>query len=76
MFKSFADLPFEKLPENEDFCAHALQVTEAISLAISTLDNPETLYLILKDLGNAHVPQGLTTDHFDVSSLALRLHYF
>lgn len=71
MFKSFCDVPFEQLPENEDFRAHGLQVTEAISLAVSTLDDLETLELILKDLGAAHVNYGLDDSYFDVSNCRL-----
>ncbi len=68
MFKSFADVPFDDLPEIEEFRAHALQVTETISVAVSSLDDLETLAMVLKDLGQAHTPQGLQDVHFDVSS--------
>lgn len=67
MFKSFAEVPFDQLPENDDFRAHALQVTETISLAVSTLEDLETLEMVLKDLGAAHGQQGLQDAHFDVS---------
>ena len=67
MFKSFADAPFDSLPEIEEFRAHALQVTETISVAVSSLDDLETLAMVLKDLGQAHTPQGLKDVHFDVS---------
>ncbi len=67
MFKSFCDVPIADLPENEDFCAHGLQVTETISLAISSLNDLDTLMLVLKDLGVAHGTHGLKDAHFDVS---------
>lgn len=69
MFKSFKDLPLDELPENEDFRAHALQVTEAISLAVSTLDDLEALSGILKELGEAHSAHNLKDAHFDVSQI-------
>lgn len=67
MFKSFKDVPFEDLPDNEDFRAHGLRVTESISLAVATLDDQETLTLMLKDLGAAHHGIGLNQSYFDVS---------
>ena len=67
MFKKFIDVPFEELPENEHFRGHALQVTETISLAVSTLDDMETLIGVLKDLGAAHSTHGLNDEYFDVS---------
>ena len=75
MFKSFADAPFDELPEIEEFRSHALQVTETISVAISSLDDLETLALVLKDLGQAHSPQGLQDAHFDVSFVATFLSF-
>ena len=72
LFKSFRDLPFEQLPENEDFRSHALQVTETISLAVSSLDDIEGLLLVLKDLGGAHSSYGLQDAHFDVSHFVSR----
>jgi hypothetical protein len=67
MFKKFIDVPSEDLPENEHFCSHALQVTETISLAVSSLDDIEGLIGVLKDLGAAHSSHGLNDEYFDVS---------
>lgn len=67
MFKKFIDVPFEDLPENEHFRAHALQVTETISLAVSSLDDIEGLIEVLKGLGAAHSSHGLNDTYFDVS---------
>ena len=67
MFKTFKDVAFTDLPENEDFRAHGLRVTEAISLAVATLDDMETLLMMLKDLGAAHHTVGLDQSYFDVS---------
>lgn len=69
MFKSFKDTPFEELPENEDFRSHALQVTETISLAISAMEDMESLADVLKDLGGGHSTHGLQDAHFDVRGL-------
>lgn len=71
MFTSFKDVPFEKLPENEDFCTHALHVTETISLGVSSLDDLESLVDVLKELGAAHTSNGIQDVHFDVSSCSL-----
>ena len=67
MFKKFRTVPFEELPDNEHFRGHALQVTESIALAVSSLDDMEGLVLVLKDLGAAHSTVGLNQDYFDVS---------
>ena len=73
MFKSFNDVPFEELPSNEDFCAHALHVTETISLAVSSLDDMDSLVDVLKDLGGSHSSHGLQDAHFDVSCISIRV---
>ena len=56
----------EEIEENEHFRAHALQVTESVSLAVSTLDDMDDLVSILKQLGAAHSPHGLQNAHYDV----------
>lgn len=66
-FKTFKDVPFGELPDNEDFRAHGLRVTESISLAVATLDEQDTLTMMLKDLGAAHHSVGLDQSYFDVS---------
>ena len=60
-------VPFDKLEEDENFLSHSLQVMEAISLAISCLDDVGELTEILKTLGHSHGNQGLVDAHFDVS---------
>lgn len=67
MFKKFQTVPFKDLPENEHFRGHALQVTESIALAVSSLDDMEGLICVLKDLGAAHSTHGLNDTYFDVS---------
>ena len=69
MFYNFADVSKEDIVENEHFRGHALQVTETVSLAVSSLDDMESLVLILKDLGSAHSSHDLQNTHFDVSHL-------
>lgn len=66
MFAKFRTVPFKDLPENENFRSHALQVTEAIALGVSSLNDIESLSVILKDLGAAHSSHGLKDEHFDV----------
>ena len=67
MFKYFSEASMEELEENEHFRGHALQVTESVSLAVSTLDDMDELVCILKQLGAAHSPHGLQNAHYDVS---------
>jgi hemoglobin-like flavoprotein len=67
LFKKFKEVTVEEMEENEHFRAHALQVTEAVSLAVATLDDMDDLVAILKQLGGAHAPYGLQSAHYDVS---------
>ena len=67
MFKNFSEVSAEEMVENEHFRGHALQVTEAVSLAVSTLDDMDALVLILKDLGSVHSSHSLQNKHFEVS---------
>lgn len=69
MFKKFDTIPFQELPENEHFRGHALQVTETIALAVSSLADMDELICVLKDLGAAHSTHGLNDSYFDVSSV-------
>ena len=57
----------DELENNEDFRAHALQVTEAVSLAVSFLQDIPGLFSVLKDLGSVHTVYGIQDAHFDVS---------
>lgn len=68
MFEKFANVSMEEMAENEHFRGHALQVTESVSLAVSTLDDMDALVLILKDLGSVHSSQNLQNKHFEVST--------
>lgn len=67
LFK-FSHISVEELPENDIFCSHALQVGEAISMTVSSMDDLDGLSLVLKDLGAAHGGKGLKSLHFDVST--------
>ena len=60
-------IPFDHLEEDESFLTHSFQVMEAISLAISCLDDIEGLTEILISLGQSHGNKGLVDGHFDVS---------
>ena len=63
----FKDVAKEDWGENEAFRAHGLQVTEAVELAVSSLDDLDGLYCILKDLGSVHCKYGILDEHFAVS---------
>ena len=69
MFPKMKDVPFNQLEKDDVFRSHSLQVMEAIALAISCLDDVETLTSVLKELGCAHGSQGLKDAHFDVSKV-------
>ena len=66
MFDKFSNASKEEITENEHFRSHALQVTESLSLAVSTLDDMDSLVLILKDLGSLHSTHNLQNAHFEV----------
>lgn len=67
IFTDFSDVPFEELPDNESFCAHALQVADAIGMVVWSLNDLDGLVVVLKDLGAAHCNHTLKEEHFDVS---------
>ena len=67
MFKKFSDVPQQDVEENEHFRSHALQVTESLSLAVATLEDMDSVVMLLKDLGGAHTSHNLQTSHFEVS---------
>lgn len=67
MFKKFADVPFDKLPEDENLQSHGLQVMETVALAVSSLNDPADLVEVLRELGGSHGPHNLQKAHFDVS---------
>lgn len=68
MFKKFADVPFDQLPEDEYFQSHAVQVMETVALAVSSLDDTEELAVVLRELGGSHGPHNLQKAHFDVNN--------
>lgn len=75
MFKKFNEVPYEKLPEDENLQGHALQVMETVSLAVSMLDDYDELVSALRQVGGSHGTHDLQQAHFDVSSIApLSLH--
>lgn len=67
LFPKFRDVPIEELENNEDYRSHALQVVEAVGLAISFLDELGELEVVLGDLGSVHCNNMLKDEHFDVS---------
>ena len=66
LFPKFADVPPKELEKNEHFRHHALQVVEAVELAISMLQDVDDLRDVLISLGSIHVSMGLQDVHFDV----------
>ena len=68
-FPKFRDLPKDEMYSSEPLRAHALNVTEAVDMAVSSLDDIPGLLSVLKDLGSVHCPYGIQDAHFDVSYL-------
>ena len=66
MFPKFVDLDVSEREQDETYRAHALQVTEAVGLAVSALDDPDSLCMVLNDLGSVHSMYGIQDAHFDV----------
>ena len=61
-------MPENERDSNEAYQSHALQVVEAVALAVDSLDDMPGLSMILKDLGSVHSVLGVQDAHFDVSS--------
>eukprot|EP00413_Alexandrium_margalefii_P028944 CAMPEP_0204576194 /NCGR_PEP_ID=MMETSP0661-20131031/41633_1 /ASSEMBLY_ACC=CAM_ASM_000606 /TAXON_ID=109239 /ORGANISM="Alexandrium margalefi, Strain AMGDE01CS-322" /LENGTH=360 /DNA_ID=CAMNT_0051584917 /DNA_START=54 /DNA_END=1136 /DNA_ORIENTATION=+ len=56
---------------SERFKAHAARVVTAVDLAVSSLDTPEELAVMLQGLGQRHVGYGVLAPHYDVVGQAL-----
>ena len=69
LFSKLRDLPKDEMYSSEPFRAHALNVTQAVDMAVSSLDDIPGLLSVLKDLGSVHCPYGIQDAHFDVSYL-------
>ena len=75
LFPKFRDLPKDEMYSSEPFRAHALNVTEAVDMAVSSLEDIPGLVSVLKDLGSVHCPFGIQDAHFDVSYLYGKLRW-
>jgi len=64
-FKSFADVPMDKLKENRKLHAHAFSVMYAISSMVNNLDDIECLLEVLTKTGRAHSPRNIKIEHFE-----------
>lgn len=67
LFPKFKDIPPNERENDEDYRHHALQVVEAVQLAVQTLDDLPGLTMVLHDLGSVHSLHGVYDPHFDVS---------
>jgi len=63
-FRGFADTPFDKLPENGKFRAHAFIVVSAINGMINNLEDPELLGELLVKTGLSHAKRDITVQDF------------
>lgn len=66
MFPKFKDVPLDELEEDENFLKHAYTVVDAVGLAVSFLDDLESLEEVLYDLGGKHIKYGVQKAHFEV----------
>ncbi|ODN02116.1 Globin [Orchesella cincta] len=64
-FRSFANVPFDDLPQNKRFQAHAYTVMNAIDGMVNNLDDPEMLDEMLLRTGVNHGKRKLTGQAFD-----------
>ncbi len=67
LFPKFRDVPADERESNETYSQHALQVVEAVQLAVQSLDDLPGLFMILKDLGSVHCLHNVQDAHFEVS---------
>ena len=54
------------LEQDENFRKHAYTVVDAIGLAVSFLDDMDTLEGVLDDMGGTHAKYGIKDAHFEV----------
>lgn len=66
MFKSFADVPVDQLPNNKKLHAHAFSVMYAVSSMVENLNDIECLVEILVKTGQSHGNRSVTIQQFDV----------
>jgi len=63
-FKAFAKVPMDELKDNRSFQMHAMNVMNAITLIVDTLENPEELVSGLKEMGVNHRKRRIEAIHF------------
>ena len=59
-------MPVEEREENKLYREHAFRVVEAVGLAISFLNDLDSLEGVLEDLGSVHAIHGVQDPHFEV----------
>jgi len=64
-FKSFAKVPFEDLPTNKRFLAHAFTVISAVDGMVENIDDPEMLDEMLLKTGINHGKRKINGEAFD-----------
>ncbi|GAB6020441.1 hypothetical protein CHUAL_003134 [Chamberlinius hualienensis] len=64
-FKSFAEVPMDKLKENRKLHAHAFSVMHAIASMVSNLDDIDCLAEILTKTGLSHGGRNIKIEHFE-----------
>ncbi|CAL8148411.1 unnamed protein product [Orchesella dallaii] len=65
LFRGFADVPLDKLPENKRLQAHAFTVLNAINGLVDNLDDPDVLTELLLKTGRNHARRKLRRGDFE-----------
>ena len=65
------DPTLEPLFATRDMSAQKLALVQALSLAVSGLEEPETLAPVLRALGHRHAGYGVRTAHYETVGAAL-----
>ena len=66
LFPKFKDVPASQREQDENYRKHSYTVVDAIGLAVSFLDDLDTLEGVLCDLGSTHAKYGIQNEHFEV----------
>nr|CAH0102329.1 unnamed protein product [Daphnia galeata] len=63
-FKKFTNVPADKLAENKAFQVHAMNVMNAVTMVVDSLDDIPKLVNELKNLGESHGRNNIQVSHF------------
>lgn len=70
-FRAFSKVPLEDLVDNASFQGHAMNVMNAITVVVDTMESPEELVEQLKELGASHRKRKIQPIHFHNLAIVL-----